>query len=178
VSLILRSSISCKFESYYDKTRVHLARAGEMLTRSHRRDSISLTGPFRDPEGLVDLQPIASDAIKQSMSGPIEKPPAMSIKYRFTITYTGWKAARLVPGDISDKAVSSIFKADLRAFKINQPKNETISLDGPGSVSFMLMRYEGGNNNNVYRVPEICAFHFIFADVACCGRYTRVVRRW
>jgi len=122
-----------------------------MLTRGHRRDSISLTGPFRDPEGLVDIQPIASE---QLMSAPIEKLPATSIRYRFTITYTGGKAAQLVPGNISDKAVSSIFKADLRAFKINQPKNETISLDGPGSVSFLLMRHEGGNNNNVCCVPR------------------------
>jgi hypothetical protein len=79
----------------------------------------------------------------------------MAINYRFTITYTDGKAAQLVPGNISDKAISSIFKADLRAFKINQPKPDAIRLDEPGSVSLMLTRYDGSDNDDVRHIPKI-----------------------
>jgi hypothetical protein len=118
-----------------------------MLTRGHHRENISLTGPFSDHEGLSDSQPTSSDATTQSAS--TAKPSDMSIKYRFTITYKDKKAALLVPGNIADKAISSIFKSDLRAFKINQPKNENVHLHEPGSVSFTLMRYENDDYNDV-----------------------------
>ena len=73
----------------------------------------------------------------------------MSTEYRFTITYNGGKARRLTPSTISSKEICAIFKADLRAFKIDQPKDETIQLDQRGSVSFTLRRYEDDNKNDV-----------------------------
>ena len=73
----------------------------------------------------------------------------MSIRYRFTITYKDEKAARLVPGIISEKEVCSIFKADLKTFDIDQPKDQAIRLDGPGSISFTFMKYEGVSDDSV-----------------------------
>jgi hypothetical protein len=73
----------------------------------------------------------------------------MSITYRFTITYKDGKAARLVPGVISEKEVCSIFKADLKTFEIEQPKDQAIRLDGPGSISFAFMKCEDVGNNDV-----------------------------
>jgi len=49
----------------------------------------------------------------------------MSITYRFT-SHIKMKGARLVPGVISEKEVCSIFKADLKTFEIEQPKDQAI----------------------------------------------------
>ena len=125
----------------------HAARA--MLTRGHHRESLSLTGPFADYKGTSILQNPTPNTSTQSKSTPAPRPPAMSIKYRFTITYKDEKAARLVPGTISNKYFCALFKADLRAFKIDQPKNETIRLDQRGCVSFTFLRYKDERKNDV-----------------------------
>ena len=76
-------------------------------------------------------------------------------KYRFTITYMGEKAARLAPGTIPDKEVCSIFKADLRSFKLDQPKDETIRLDKTGSVSFTFMQNDAESNVRLSKLGHV-----------------------
>jgi hypothetical protein len=111
-----------------------------------RRDSISFTGPSTNPEAPADAPtnvniPPASTSTQELL--------AMSIKYRFTITYKDEKAARLVPGVISEKEVCSVFKADLKIFEIEQPKDQEICLDRRGSISFTFMKYANVSDNDV-----------------------------
>jgi len=129
-----------------------------MLTRGCRRDSISLTGPSINPEVSAAPQHTPFD-------------PTLSIEYRFTIIYKDGKAARLVPGAISDKEVCSIFKADLRAFEIGQPKDQVIFLDEQGSISFTFMRYDDDSDNNVRLHLCLLKPCILFVNMIC-GSYT------
>ncbi|KIM81135.1 hypothetical protein PILCRDRAFT_502541 [Piloderma croceum F 1598] len=119
----------------------------EAVVVAGRRDSISFTGPSTNSEVSAA---ISTDVNIPPASTSTPELPTMSIKYRFTITYKDGKAARLVPGVISEKEVYSIFKADLKIFEIEQPKDQAIRLDGPGSISFAFMKYEDVNDNGLY----------------------------
>jgi len=73
----------------------------------------------------------------------------MSIKYRFTIIYKDSKAARLVPGTISNAEIYAMFKADLDTLEVDQPREDSVFLDEKGAISFTFMRYEDGSDNHV-----------------------------
>jgi hypothetical protein len=63
-------------------------------------------------------------------------PPPPS-EYRFSIQYTGEKAARLASGTIPMWEVRSIFKNDLTALGANHPKSENIQQGPSGSIYFI-----------------------------------------
>jgi hypothetical protein len=58
-------------------------------------------------------------------------------EFRFSIKYTGDKAARLVSGSISHAEMCFIFKKDLTALGANHPKVDTIQKGPLGSVYFI-----------------------------------------
>ncbi|KIM81136.1 hypothetical protein PILCRDRAFT_821568 [Piloderma croceum F 1598] len=63
--------------------------------------------------------------------------PAPASEFRFSIKYTGAKAARLASGSIPQWEVRSIFKDDLTALGANLPKNENIQQGPSASIYFI-----------------------------------------
>jgi hypothetical protein len=63
--------------------------------------------------------------------------PAPASEFRFSIKYTGAKAARLASGTIPPWEVRSIFKNDLTALGANHPKSENIQQGPSGSIYFI-----------------------------------------
>lgn len=129
-----------------------------MLTRGCLRDSLSLSGPSISPAEFITTNNTNSDLSLKLPPKPTPTTPDMSNEYRFTITYKAEKAARLIPGNISAEEVRSIFKADLDAFKIDQPADEVVRLDRPGSVSFTFAKKED---------DHVCHLHFFLSHSLC-----------
>ena len=63
--------------------------------------------------------------------------PAQLQEFRFTIKYTGERAARLVSGTILHWELCSMFKDDLTALRVNHPKVDQIQKGPPGSIYFL-----------------------------------------
>jgi hypothetical protein len=63
--------------------------------------------------------------------------PAPASEFRFSIKYTGAKAARLASGSIPQWEVRSIFKDDLTALGVNHPKGQNIQQGPSASIYFI-----------------------------------------